>query len=152
MRSKISGFQWNVFAKAFKNCFTRIHHFFLGKLPIFLFFCLIKPIWYFKSVCHRYLDIPKHMSSSGWLFMLTDLENGLTITENRVNFFNNFSKGPALEEQDIGRGIFWPITEKIFLCRMSMEIKIKFKSSFKFLFEACCEFIQMENFRVNEFV
>jgi hypothetical protein len=84
--------------------------------------------------------------------MFTDLENGLTITENRVDFFNNFSKSPALKEQDIGRGMFGPITEKIFLSRMPMEVKIEFKFSFKFLFETCCEFIQMENFRVNEFV
>jgi hypothetical protein len=66
-----------------------------------LFFGFIKPIGYFKGKGHRDLNVPEHMSSSSRFLMFTDLENGLTITENRVNFFNDFGKSSALKEQDI---------------------------------------------------
>lgn len=73
--------------------------------------------------------------------MFADLENRFAITENRIDFFNNFCKSSAFKEQDVKRRMLWPVTEQILFRRMSMKIKIKLESSLVLLLEACCELI-----------
>jgi len=92
------------------------------------------------------------MGSSCSSFMLTNLKNWLVVTENRIYLFNYFSECSTLEKQDVGRRMFRPITKEVFLWRMSMEIKIKLKSSLVFLFQTCGKLIKSIYLRINKLV
>jgi hypothetical protein len=113
LRHEVSCLQRNISAKSSKNSFSRFYNCLFRQLGISFFFRLIKPIRYFKGKCHRNPNVPQHMGSSSRLFMFTYLKNRLARTENRIDFFNDFSKSSAFEEQNVGRKVLRPVTKQI---------------------------------------
>jgi hypothetical protein len=71
---------------------------------------------------------------SGCLFLaFTDLENGLFVTENGVEIFNEFGEDSALEKVNVFGTVVRTVCKEVLFGRMSVEVKIKFNTPEMFL-------------------
>lgn len=76
------------------------------------------------------------MGSTSGPFMLTNLEDRLSITEDRIGFFDDFCEGSGFEEQNVRRVMLGTVAEEILFGGVSVEVEVKLESSFVFLFES----------------